>query len=325
MPSRRRGAAARAAAGVTGHRTHPPGAGEERGRYRRLADEDPATGQADLPAVRMPAELERVSTSGRLFRHLGTVREKNTTFPGRNVLHGCLKVMGAEIVRIVDAANPDPLSIAFQGDGLIEQHANAALLKDRNLGQQVMVSQDRKGASAQLRNQTQREIHGGLPRSANLVVKVTGDDRLVEREPLQPGAYHVNERRLKIRVEIGNLQQPKPVECRRQSGKHHGILHDTNGKKLPPGSRPLPEQAKTTVDEPTHQSHPVRGKFSALQGVLSSEPFGQPIRPEAGGGIGGRVDHVATKPASESVRKGFPWAGKRWQTARLAPVRIRPP
>jgi len=91
--------------------------------------------------MRMPAEQQVEIGMRRLPVDLGRMRQQDRKFAAGKARRGLFDVVGAVVVSIVDPDQMDVLVTAFEGFGLVEQHADAHLLERGDHADRVVVAQ----------------------------------------------------------------------------------------------------------------------------------------------------------------------------------------
>jgi len=129
-----------APAGVAGHLLILPCAGSGITRGPGVGEDGALIRQADLSAVGVAAEVETGVALGCFFVCLRRVGEEDGEGLRRDIPKGGFGVGHFVEMRIIDADDPDPFSVALYRPGFVNKHDQAGLLKIRGHFQAVMVA-----------------------------------------------------------------------------------------------------------------------------------------------------------------------------------------
>jgi hypothetical protein len=188
------------------------------------------------------------------------VGEQDRRFTGWNHSTCPLQIVGPEEVGIVNATDPEAVAMMFHRPGFIEQEGQSRLLQRGDFGEEVMVAEDRKAFRVEEGDQAPHRHQRAVEGSVNLRVVIAGqDDGIVENgrhDPCDP----VHDPVIEIAVKVGELEEAKSLESRREAGDYGLMFLDTEIEHIPQALCSESAGGHRRADDGIHRKEPLQRK-----------------------------------------------------------------
>ena len=183
-----------------------------------MGDQRPAAGQADLAAVRVAAEIERVA------RGVGIVGDLRGMHQGDAELAVVLaerrqRCLGVEAVDVVQSGDAQAVVAAPQEDRAIDQDVEAHPLEQAGHRRRIVIAQhgEARTPHANAGQRLHQQSGRTLDRRPRMAVDVAGDGQHVDFDTIQQRPRRCREFGQVVEMGIAQLQDAIAVECRRQA------------------------------------------------------------------------------------------------------------
>ncbi len=208
-----------------------------------------AAGQANLPAVRVPAQQQIESRMRGLPVNFRRVGQKNREVFVRNCVRGFLDIVHSVKVGIVDPRQMNPLPAAFDDNAFVEQHSYPHRLQVGDHADRIVIAQNAVHRSFQSLAQPRHPGKGLIERSKSLPPIVAGEDaKLVfqARQEVQEAGHRLLAH---IRMQIAQMQDPEAIEGLWKTVRDNFVPPQPKLGGVPPSLPVKSRQPKDSLDE----------------------------------------------------------------------------
>jgi hypothetical protein len=210
----------------------------------------------------------------------------------RDAAAGGFEVVGAVKVGVIEAGDPEFLSIAFDEGVFVEQDTQSGFLKVGNDFDDVVVAENGQRAGAEGGAETPDVGEALMEVAGGVVCEVAGDDGEVMRRAADDVEDGVGQTGQEIEVEIGEVEKAEAVEGGREVGQ--GLLagHGLDAQAVGPAPGGPAGKPEEPGDEMVDGNNTLDGEWSLA------------LMDEAGAEVGLAVKALAEEGFAEACGDG---------------------
>ena len=271
--------------------------------------------QANLAAMRVPAQEQMKSRSGRFGESLGAVREQDRATAFWNARADFCEIVCFVEMRIVDSTQPQAPTIPLKKRRLVQQNREADFLQFGDHFEKVVVAEDSESRGCQHGANPCHLAQAGAVVAIHSVPEIPRQNRRIMRR----GTHEILNRRrqfgVEIAMQIAELEQAEAIERRWQRGEFPLLRDKLDIKKSSPQRLAKAEDIKHPADNGIKWKQALESKnplalvleFRALAGLAfqpllekrGAEPFAEFAT------HGGILDQRITRPSWPGFSPGF--------------------
>jgi len=248
-----------------------------------------SAGQANLPAMRVSAQLQCIAQGGCFGIGFGAVRQEDYKCILRSFLTRSCQIMRLEIVWVVHPGDPQGISATTDFRRFIEKDRESIALEFQDHFKRIMVSEDAPAVRRQGLAKARHCLRCGPMLTLHTIPVIPG-----EHSGIMCGLFHQiddewHKVRVQIAVQVRELEKAKTVKRRREIREKPFLFLQTNIQKIRP--HPLFDARKAKdVREPqierkysleAENAPPLMNELRELV-VLSLEPLGVKLNAQTG-------------------------------------------